>query len=57
MIIDDAFTAIKHGSGITDIDEICSTFIKSKIKKNKQELTSYYNFPLIYIYIFLLGEE
>lgn len=29
-IIDDAFTAIKHGSGITDIDEITNTFIKSE---------------------------
>lgn len=29
-IIDDAFTSIKHGSGITDIDEITNTFIKSE---------------------------
>ncbi|KRX06813.1 hypothetical protein PPERSA_11458 [Pseudocohnilembus persalinus] len=30
QIIDDAFTTIKQGSGITDIDEITNTFIKSE---------------------------
>ena len=29
-IIDDAFTQIKQGSGITDIEEIPNTFIKSE---------------------------